>query len=473
MPPEQSKADIRTLEVRGNLKRFFNGEKSPEVILDGPAGTGKTRVLLERQHYIQMKYPGARGVIARKFRSSMNETCLEVMKNDILKQDADGNCIEGVRWRERDQKWLYPNGSETIVCGLDEPQKLMSSRYDWIYFNEAIELKLAEWETAKSRLRNFKVPYQQMLGDTNPGPPTHWIIAREKQGKLVRYPTSHKDNPVYWNAKNKCWTPEGEAYVNGTLRDGMTGLRYDRLYLGKWVAAEGQVYKEFVPETHIVPRRIPPVNWPHYWVFDFGYIDPFVWQDWVEDPETGVLYLYQELYHSYLRVQDACEIIKQKVMGTYPPMALICDHDAENRATLEKEFGYLTLPAYKIIHPGIQGVQRRLQVDTKIGGPMIRFMENPSIKIDPELVRRHKPTSTLEEFDCYVWNTAQISLDKYKDEPVDRDNHGMDAMRYMVAFHDDLAIDPAEIETVVPYNELDDYFAEDMQHDIDSMISLF
>lgn len=432
-----------------------------EIVLDGPAGTGKTFAALQRQHLICNKYPRCRGIILRKFRSSMNETVLEVLDNEVF-ADVNGDAYpDAPKWHERDQKYVYEhNGSEIIIAGMDDPTKVMSSKYDWAYWNEAIEASRSEWEAVMSRLRNFRVPYQQMLGDTNPGPPSHWINKMALEGKLNRLPTSHKDNPVYWDAVKNCWTTKGELYVNSILRDSLTGIRYKRLYEGKWVSAEGQVYSEFDPKIHVVPRRNIPKGWLRYWAFDFGYVDPFVWQEWVEDPNTGQLILYRELYHTQMRVSDAAQLIKANSFGVMP-YALICDHDAENRATLEKELGFLTLPAYKFIHPGIQAVQQRLRPSIRWTSnndprPGIVCMEGANIKTDPDLVYRHKPTCTQDEWESYSWDTKKQDQDKYKDDPIDRDNHGMDAARYAVAFIDSIAVDPQDRGEVIAYNDTED-----------------
>lgn len=464
-----------TLEIRGNLRKLFSDKTSTEIIADGPAGTGKTRIILERQNLIQNKYPLARGLIIRKFRSSMNTTCLQVLKDDVFK-DQNGNAYpDAPEWHERDQEFVYSNGSKIVVSGMDDPTKVMSSQYDWFYWNEAIEAKRAEWENVMSRLRNFKVPYQQAIGDTNPGPPTHWIKKFADAGKIQLYPTNHKDNPVYWDDKKQKWTAKGEMYVNRTLRDGLTGLRNDRLYKGLWKSAEGLVYDAWNVDVHVVPRWTLPASWPRYWMFDFGYVDPFVWLELVQNPNTGQIILYRELYHTGLRVEEACNIIKEKSYGI-KPMFMICDHDAENRATLEKEFGWLTLPAYKSINPGIEAVKSRLVTrqkwstdDTEVPGFVV--MENPGIKIDKDLQDRHKPLSTVDEFDAYVWDTGKIALDKYKDLPIDRDNHGMDAVRYGIAFLDDIAIDPQERTMVIPYNDFDE--DEEYMHDMEVRLSEF
>lgn len=444
MIPEPERITRARLEIRGNLSKFFENTRDNEIVLDGPAGTGKTRVMLERQHLIQCKYPNARGLITRKYRSSMNETCLQVLDKEVYCDPNGKQYSDAPRWWERDQKYVYDNGSEVIVAGMDDPTKVMSSQYDWAYWNETIEGRQEEWEAIKSRLRNFRVPYQQMLGDTNPGHPKHWLKQRQQDKRLIMYPTNHKDNPVYWSRIKRAWTKKGEAYVNGILRDGLTGNLRDRLYKGIWKAAEGLVYDMYDADIHVVARKDVPRHWPRYWIFDFGYVDPFVWIELVEDTDSGgVLYLHRELYHTGLTVKDAIHFILRESRGINP-YALICDHDAEDRATLEQESNMLTIPAFKSIRPGIGGVQHRLK-GTHFGGkPGLFIMKGANLWPDPKLKERHKPTCTEDEFPNYQWDIGRILQDKYKDLPIDKDNHGMDAIRYGIAFIDNLAIDPQE-----------------------------
>jgi phage terminase large subunit len=173
--------------------------------------------------------------------------------------------------------------------------------------------------------------------------------------------------------------------------------------------------------------------------------------------------MVREIYHSMMRVEDAAELVLNFTKGTPWPSAIICDHDAENRADLEKAFHTLTLGAHKSIAPGIQAVQKRLtaavkypcdthprkDLGTKFSPGIFYFDSLPVPRTDPVLMARYKPVATVQEYDCYSWDIGKIAVDKYKDLPVDRDNHGMDASRYAVAFVDDIAIDPQEEEHTI------------------------
>ena len=50
--------------------------KADEFMLDGPAGTGKSRVALEKLNALAEKYARCRIAIVRKFRAALTETAL-------------------------------------------------------------------------------------------------------------------------------------------------------------------------------------------------------------------------------------------------------------------------------------------------------------------------------------------------------------------------------------------------------------
>ena len=89
-----------------------------------------------------------------------------------------------------------------------------------------------------------------------------------------------------------------------------------------------------------------------------------------------------------------------------------------------------TTPAHKDKSPGIQAVASRLKVAGD-GKPRLFLLRDSLVERDPILEEAKKPTCTEEEIDAYVWDIANGR--KKGEEPLDKDNHGMDALRYVVA----------------------------------------
>jgi PBSX family phage terminase large subunit len=219
---------------------FQRGPGVNEVLLSGPAGTGKSRAVLEYLNWLCMEYRDLRVLMVRKTRRSLTESGMVTLEQKVL------HPAQGVQWRASSQRYEYPSGSIIGVAGMDKPGKIMSSEWDIIYVQEATELAEAEWEACTTRLRNGKLPWQQIIGDCNPDAPTHWLRQRAQSGKLLLLDSRHEDNPSV--------TPEYLARL-----DELTGVRYLRLRLGIWAAAEGIVYDEWDSATHLIKRfEIPP-----------------------------------------------------------------------------------------------------------------------------------------------------------------------------------------------------------------------
>jgi hypothetical protein len=115
------------------------------------------------------------------------------------------------------------------------------------------------------------------------------------------------------------------------------------------------------------------------------------------------------------------------------PYALVVDHDAEDRATLERHLERPTRAANKNVSEGIQAMQARFRMDGR-NRPRILFFRNAVVRRDPSLVDAKKPASTIEELPGYVWRDrkpGQLAI--RADEPLKENDHGMDAARYVVA----------------------------------------
>lgn len=409
--------------------------EGPEILLSGPANTGKSRACLEKMNWLAVNTPGFRGLIVRKTLQSLKGAGLVTFDEKVHPEKA-GAVFHGDT-AKRPPQYTYPNGAVIVIGGLDKPKKVMSSEYDAIYVQEATELTEEDWQALTIRLRNHKLPYQQIMADCNPDAPTHWLLLRSESGKTLMLESRHEDNPTV--------TPEDLARL-----DNLTGVWLLRYRHGIWSAAQGMIYAEYWDAARNLVNKTPiPREWPRYLGLDFGFSHPFCCQWWAVDPD-GRLIMYREIYYTGRLVEDHAETIFQasgwdRDDGDPLPYALIADHDAEGRATLEaklqekwaKRMAELkrpyrgfpgTTPATKTVKEGIEKVQSRMRAAGD-GKPRLQIMRDALLERDPKLERDHQPLCTVQELPGYIW-------DESKDAPIKQKDHGMDTMRYIVAHFD-------------------------------------
>ena len=396
-----------------------------EVIISGPAETGKTLAALQKLDALCWKYAGYQGAIVRKTRADMTGTCLQTFEGKVLLPGGPVRPYGGanVQWYD------YPNGSRLWVGGLDNPGKVLSSERDGIYANQAEELDLNDWETMLTRVtgRAGHCPHPQLMGDCNPGPPRHWIKERSSQGGPLRLLESrHEDNPTLFDPHTGLITEQGKRTL--AILDSLTGTRKERLRFGRWVQAEGVIYEAFDERIHLIDRFVIPDTWRRFRVIDFGIVHPFVCQWWALGNDDR-LYLYREIYRTGLTVMEHSPRIIECSKGMRIE-STDCDHDVEDYTTLAR-CGVPNRPAIKgDVLTGIQRVQERLK-ERKTGSgkelPGLMLMKDSLVEVDKDLKAKHRPICTADEFGSYIWNDKSR-----KDEPVKENDHGMDALRYMV-----------------------------------------
>lgn len=437
---------------RGSCRAAMMSREA-EVLLAGPAGTGKSRALLEKLNMQALKYPGMRGLICRKTAATLSSTALVTWRRFVIAEQILAGTVHYYGGSTQEPPaYRYDNGSVIAIGGLDKVTKIMSSEYDVVYVQEATECTEDDWESLTSRLRNWVMPYQQLIADCNPAQPTHWLKLRCDTGRTAIFQSTHEDNPMLFTEDGEI-TEKGQDYI-GKL-DRLSGVRYQRLRQGKWAAAEGVIYDEFLTDVHIIDR-LPtsnepldpfgvPLSWKRYWGVDFGFVNPFVLQCWAADGD-GRLYLYREIYKTHTTVDVHAKRILDIVAPGPPharrwlepkPASIVCDHDAEGRAVLERELDLSTQPAHKSVLEGIEAVQVRLR-DPGDGRRRLYLVRDCVVERDVELADAGRPTCTQEEIPGYVWAKRNSGKESSRDldEPLKADDHGCDAMRYVVADRD-------------------------------------
>lgn len=451
---------VHTYKPRGGCLEVFDSREE-EVLVSGPAGTGKSRACLEKIFAMCLATPNVKALIVRKTLSSLADSALATWRKFVIAEaEQTGTVVYYGGSREEPPQYRFKNGSKVVIGGLDKATRIMSTEYDIIYVQEATEITLDDLESLKTRLRNWTISFQQLLMDCNPAGDKHWLKLRcdNKVCKMIE--SRHEDNPVLFDDDGKL-TEKGEKYIEGIL-DKLTGVRYKRLRLGLWVSSEGIIYEEFDPAYHVLPWFFIddegeeatvtfPDDWPRYWLIDFGFTNPFVCQWWAQNPETLELFMYREIYHTGRTVEqhalNIMNIVAPEKSTTYydhfnrtertvskrewiepKPTMIITDHDAGARRTFEMKTGLGTQPANKIVWEGINLVKEKLTFDDD-GACGIYLMADALVERDQSLVDRLLPTCTQDEFSSYIWKVTADG--RIQDEPVKKDDHGMDDIRYL------------------------------------------
>jgi len=451
---------------RGGCKEVLEA-RGEEVLISGPAGTGKSRACLEKLYLACLLTPNTKALILRKTLASLGSTALDTWRKYVVKEALEtGEVVYYGGSSEEPPQYRFKNGSRVVIGGLDKPTRIMSSEYDIVYVQEATEITVEDLEFIKTRLRNWVMTFQQLIMDCNPAGDKHWLKLRCNEGLCTLIESRHEDNPRLFELLPDGTyqvTNQGAKYIN--ILDNLTGVRHKRLRLGLWVSAEGIVYEEFDPAYHVLQwdfdaegNRLPlPADWTRYWVIDFGMTHPFVLKCYAEDPEDGCLYMYREIYHTnrtvFEHAQTILDIVCPEVEIKWldhinrvervrverqwiepKPTAIICDWDAEGRRTFEKATGLGTQNAIKNVYEGINLHKERLKRDKGTGLARFYLMADALVERDQYLVDNLLPTCTQDEYPAYVW---KVSADgRIQDEPVKRDDHGADTDRYMTCFKD-------------------------------------
>ncbi len=439
------------------------------MLLEGPAGTGKSRAAAEYIRYYCEKTPGVLVLVFRKTRVSLNDSWLRTWESEVLGDDHP--VVQNGPSRAHRASYKFPNGSEVVLGGMDNPTRLFSTQYDLAYANEATELTEDEFQSIHRALRRQIGPYRQLIADCNPDAENHWLNQRAIRGDIHRIRTVHKDNPA-------C-TPE---YL--TRLSKLRGVMRRRLYLGEWVSAEGLIWENYDPNLHLVERFhdgepvIPRMVW-HFGSMDFGWRDPGVLQVWGVDEERR-MYRLVEIYRCEMQLEWWANQVK-RLYDDYNLQAVVCDPSRPDMIALINErlgwrrgmnLDFIARPAdnrrkgsrsnSKTTMGGLDMVRWGLEPDES-GIPRILIIRDAHECYPCPVAEKKNVVSLEDEIQSYVWAPpSPTKPDVVIEEPKPGvPDHACDAMRYAAMFlwGNDLA--PVADEPTFPDESLGSFLGYD------------
>ena len=281
-----------------------------DLIIVGAAGTGKTFGILSILHVLAADVPKLRVLICRQTRRSLTNSALVTFEEEILPADSMG-CVASGERRDHRSSYRYPNRSEIVLGGMDNPGRITSTAWDIVFVNEAIELSEEAWETIGSRLNRpgRDRRFGWLIGDTNPGDPSHWLRKRIDDGRTTLWDTSHRANPAMHDGTG--WTPTGADYIDrlGKLK----GTRRKRYLEGLWAAGEGQWFETFDPESHVSAAAAYDRRYPVHVAVDCGVHTGAVLFQVRETPDGPQITVFADYYAfnrpAYSAAQDILALL--------------------------------------------------------------------------------------------------------------------------------------------------------------------
>ena len=380
-------------------------DTTPNLLLFGQGGSGKTEVGADKGILIGSLYKNNQIFFIRRKKVDLR---LTLWKRFVEKLDK--NLI--VSKDENQMVYKIKNGTEFYGLGMDnitDVNKLASTECGMAIIEEATEIPFEYYDEKIQRaVRYPKVPFHQTILMCNPASPTHWIYKKWFEEKNAGYKS------IFFKTLPPPFLPQ--SYYDWL--NGLTGVFAQRYREGKWIAMEGLVYP-FDPRKHIIEPIVIPPDWKRVIAIDFGFDHPFVCGWFVISP-SDIWYLYRQIYMTNRIVEKHAEDIKKfcKIDGITDIVA-ICDHDAEDRATLGNR-GINTVPANKDRLSGQQSVYKLISEN--------RFFIFSNSLVETDFTRQMKklPIKVEQEFGTYGWAT------KGKEDMVKQKDDGMDMIRYAI-----------------------------------------
>ena len=420
-----------------------------EFVTVGSIESGKSHPMLQRLYQFHCEVPNLVSFICRKKKVDMRKSILDQFELEILPYpvyDPRSPCIP--HGGKNPSSYHWKNGGITYIFGVQEAQSMLGARFDVGYVCQAEQLTLPDWEFLSHRTgragnltdKNGD-PYGQIWADANPDVSRHWLPQRIREGKITEFKTSFKDNIMFY--RDGDWTTHGKNRT-AHLKSTITGIRYRRLILGEWIAAEGSIFPEFDENIHIV-ETLP--DWINdaviYQGIDYGHSSVFTCVWVAHNLATDEMIAFKEWSYSGRLIEDHISAIKKGNRGMDISLR-VSDHDSQMNHQLEVA-GLGTENADKdpgSILRGLDLMRIRLRNGT------LKFFKGMLIEEDPVITERNDPRDAIEEMILYRHKPLEKHIgDSKVDDLPDKgqSDHRIDAIRYIIDKVDTFA--PLEIET--------------------------
>jgi phage terminase large subunit len=361
----------------------------------------------------------------------------------------------------------FINGHRIMYRPYDDPEKLRSYNLTCFLIVEASEVKQQSFVQLKTRLRNLAATVPKVDGN---GDIVYKIAANGVKIPVLDHNWQKgiiESNPSAGWIKNDVLTVSSNIYKHGDIVD-----EYDvdpdkadpaisthvtstsaneflpenfidnnvknkplwwvnRYIYGSFLYAEGKVYPK--SNACICDDFEIPKHWKRIVAFDYGLADDAVFIAGAVDMDKGILYIYDECRSNDNNIETLSNLFFEFTRDI-PIGGWICPPIIDPKSGPKRDYDKKSLSDHFLDY-GISFIPGFVNVDARIFR-LNTYFESGKIRI----FRRCK--GLIEELDNYKFKADESLASGYTGKPVDKDNHGINALEWITM---ELPANPADL----------------------------
>jgi hypothetical protein len=391
---------IKSIEYIGEDETVCFSVASPtkSFIVQGQIVTHNTLVGAMRVFMDYCKYPKDNFIVAAPTFPILIQAALPNYKMIF---DGHGKMNEGKMIME-----LYSGGKIFFRTGTHPDSVVGITNVRHIHGDEAGKYLLYFWENLQGRSALLNCPITLTTSPYS----LNWlhkdIIKPTQQGKrddVELVSASSIENPYF----------SKESYYK--QKKTMDPRRFRSLYDGSFERMQGLVYDCFSEENNTIDSVSLPTETRYFAAVDWGYSDPFVLLIVAITPSND-LFIVSEHYKAEMEIEQI-KFLCQSRYKQYPWLNCWADPSQPGMISMLNAAG---IPVVKADNDIMSGVAKTYSM---LKNGKLKFVKN-------------KAPFTMDEIDQYHYPEPQDlkpDQDAKVVKPVDANNHGMDALRYVCA----------------------------------------
>lgn len=377
------------LKVTPIFEKLWRSKKRI-IIQRGGTRSSKTYSTAQFICVLCIKYPGIKVVVARGTLTSARKTVIEDIRSVIASSEAFNDFEEN----KSDFIFRHKNTSTIHIIGCDDEMKIRGLEANVVWMEEANEINFDFFKQFILRLTSKKVGDRpnQIILSFNPSSPKSWIKTQveDMRTDYTLIKSSYLDNPFL----------SAEAIREIELLKETDPDAWKIYGQGEYCEIKGAIYNRFLTTNNMPDGDV-------YYGLDWGYsTDPTSLVKVIKHNDS--IYVEQLIYERAMTNSDIIE--KLKFLGLNQRDEIVAD-SAEPKSIEElRRAGFNIKPVTK----GPDSIKNGIDI-----------IKRYDIKILENLISHN----LLDELYNYKWKVDKDGNNI--NQPVDKYNHSLDAIRYV------------------------------------------